>query len=60
MQNILPIFSRFTVAKDKQLKCIVNAEKYITDLLKDLKFSEAISGTIYKSLKPRVSKFGIL
>ena len=39
---------------------IVNVEKNITDLLKDLKNSEVISAIVYKSLKPRGSKFGIL
>ena len=39
---------------------IVNVEKHITDLLKDLKNSEVISETVYKSLKPRGSRFGIL
>ena len=63
MQNILPDSSKFTqvsVAEDKQLNFIVNVEKHITDLLKDLKNSEVIFETVYKSLKPRGSSFGIL
>ena len=39
---------------------IVNVEKHITDLLRDLKNSEVIFETIYKCLKPRSSRFGIL
>ena len=38
---------------------IVNVETHIADLLKDLKTSEVISATFYKSLKPRGSRFGI-
>ena len=34
--------------------------KNISDLLKDLKISEVISETVYESLKPSGSKFGIL
>ena len=63
MRNILPDSRKFNQAsatKDKQLNFIVNVEKHITDLLKDLKISEVISETIYKSLKPRVPKFAIL
>ena len=63
MRNILSDSSKFTqvsVAEDKQLNFIVNVEKHITDLLKDLKNSEVIFETVYKSLKPRDSRFGIL
>ena len=52
MRNILPDSRKFNQAsatKDKQLNFIVNVEKHITDLLKDLKISEVISETIYKS-----------
>ena len=59
MRNILSDSSEFTlvfVTKDKKLNFIVNVEKYITDLLKDLKNSEVISETVYRSLKPRGSK----
>ena len=63
MRNILSDYSKFTqvsVAEDKQLNFIVNVEKHITDLLKDLKNSEVTSETIHKSLKARGSRFGIL
>ena len=63
MRNILSDSSKFPqvfVAEEKQLNFIVNVEKDITDLLKDLKNSEVISVTVYKSLKPRGSGFGIL
>ena len=49
MRNILSDSSKFTqvsVAKDKQLNFIVNVEKHITDLLKDLKNSEVIFETV--------------
>ena len=42
------------------MNLIVNVEKHVTDLLKGLKISEVISETVYKSLKPRASRFGIL
>ena len=63
MRNILSHSSKFTqvsVTEDKQLNFIVNVEKRITDFLKDLKIAEVISETVYKNLKPRGSKFGIL
>ena len=63
MRNILSDSSKFTqvsVAEEKQLNFIVNVEKHITDLLKNLKNSEVIFETVYKSLKPRGSRFGIL
>ena len=63
MRNILFNSSKFTqvsVTKDKQLNVIVNVERHIADLLKNLKTSEVISETFYKSLEPRVSKFVIL
>ena len=63
MRNILSDsgkFTQVTVTEDKPLNFIVNVEKHIADLLKDLKISEVISETVYKSLKPRGSKFGIL
>ena len=62
MQNILPDSSKFTqesLTEDKQLNVIVKVEKHITDLLKDLKISEVISETVYKSLISRGSKFDI-
>ena len=52
-------FAQVPVAKDKQLNFIINVEKHIADR-KDLKNSEVISKTIYKSLKPRDPRFGIL
>ena len=36
-------FSQLFVAEEKQLNFIVNVEKHIADLLKDLKNSEVIS-----------------
>ena len=62
-RNILSDSSKFTqvsVADDKKLNFIVNVEKHITDLVKDLKKSEVICESVYKSLKPRGSRFGIL
>ena len=61
MRNILSDSNKFTqvsVSEDKQLNFIVNVEKHITDILKDLKNSEVIPEIIYKSLKPRSSRFG--
>ena len=63
MRNILADsgkFNQVSVAEDKQLHFIVNVEKHITDLLRDVKNSEVIFETIYKRLKPRDSRFGIL
>ena len=63
MRNILSDSSKFTkvsVDEDKQLNFIVNVEKHVTGLLKDLKNSEVISETVYKSLKPGSSRFRIL
>ena len=60
---MLSDFSNFTqvsVAQDKKSNFIVNVEKHITDLLKDLKNSENISEIIYKSLKPRGNRFEFL
>ena len=62
MRNILSDSSKFTqvsVAENKQLNFIVNVEKHITDLPKDLKNSKVISETVCKSFKPRGSRFGI-
>ena len=52
--------TQVSVAEGKQLNFIVNIEKHITNLLRDLKDSEVISETVYKSLKPKGSRFGIL
>ena len=51
MQNTSSGSSKFpqvSATDDKQLDFIVNDEKHITDLLKDLRKSEVISETIYK------------
>ena len=40
-------FSQLFVAEEKQLNFIVNVEKHIADLLKDLKNSEVISEIVY-------------
>ena len=53
-------FTQVSVAEDKQLNFIVNFEKHTAGLLKDLKNSEVISETVYKSLKPRGSSYGIV
>ena len=53
-------FRQLFVAEDKQWNFIVNVEKHIADLLKDLKNSEVISEIVYKSLEPRGCGFGIL
>ena len=50
MRNMLSDSSKFnqvSVAEDKQLNFIVNVEKYITDLLRDLNNSEIIFGFKY-------------
>ena len=62
MRNILFDYGKFThvsAAEDKQLNFIVNLEKHIIDLIKNLKNSEVISETVYRSFKPRGSTFGI-
>ena len=51
MRNIVSDSSKFTQAEDKELNFIANVEKHITDLLKNLKNSEVIFETVYKSLK---------
>ena len=63
MRNILSDsskFSEFFVTNEKHLNFLVNIEKQITDLLKQLNDSQIISDTEYKKLKPRGSRFGIL
>ena len=42
-------FAEVFETEDKHLKYIVNIEKNITDLLKDLKNTEVIYETFYKS-----------
>ena len=63
MRNILSNSSKFTqvsVAEDEQLNFIVNVEKHITDLLKDLENSEIISENVSEGFKQRRSRFGTL
>ena len=63
MYNILSDSKKFvksSVVDDKHLNFIIGIEKKLTDLLKELKASEAISETDYKKLKPRDSSFGVL
>ena len=63
MRNILSSSSKFSqvpVADNEQLNFIVNIEKHITNLLRELKKSEVISETVYKNLNPRGSRLGIL
>ena len=63
MYNILSDSKKFvksSVVDDKHLNFIIGIEKKLTDLLKELKASEAISETDYKKLKPRDSNFGVL
>ena len=63
MYNILSDFKKFlktSIVDDKHLNFIIGIEKKLTNLLKELKASEAISETNYKKLKPRGSSFGVL
>ena len=63
MYNILSDFKKFlktSIVDDKHLNFIIGIEKKLTNLLKELKASEAISETDYKKLKPRGSSFGVL
>ena len=63
IRNILSDCSKFSevfVTNEKHLNFLVNIEKQITDLLKQLNDSQVISDTEYKKLKPRGSRFGIL
>ena len=53
-------FVKSSGVDDKHLNFIIGIEKKLTDLLKELKASEAISETNYKKLKPRGSSFGVL
>ena len=58
MRNILSDSSKspqVSATEDKQLNFIVNVEKRITDLLKDLKISKVIFETVYKILFGLVS-----
>ena len=49
-----------SVVDDKHLNFIIGIEKKLTNLLKELKASEAISEIDYKKLKPRGSSSGVL
>ena len=63
MRNVLSDSSKFSeicITKEKHLNFLINIEKQITDLLKQLNHSQLISDTEYKKLKPRGSRFGIL
>ena len=63
MRNILSDSSKFSeisIAKEQNLNFLINIEKQITDLLKQLNDSQVISDTKYKKLIPRVSRFDIL
>ena len=53
-------FSEICIANEKHLNFLVNMEKQITDLLKQLNESQVILDTEYKKLKPTGSRFGIL
>ena len=52
--------SQTCLVDDKHVDFIIGIEKKLTNLLKSLKASEAISETNYKKLKPRGSGFGVL
>ena len=59
MQNILSDSSEFSeicITKEKHLNFLINTQKQITDLLKQLNDSQVISDTDYKNLKPRGSR----
>ena len=63
MYNILSDSKKIvksSLVDDKDLNFVIGIEKKLTDLLKELKVSEAISETDYKKLKPRGSSSGVL
>ena len=63
MSNILSDSSKFSeicIAKEQNLNFLINIEKQITDLLKQLNDSQEISDTKCKKLTPRGSRFDIL
>ena len=63
MYNILSDFKKFlktSIVDDKHLNFIIGIEKKLTNLLKELKATEAISEIDYKNFKPRGSNFGVL
>ena len=56
LRNILSDSSKFSeicITKEEHLNFLINIEKQITDLLKQLNNSQVISDTEYKKLKPR-------
>ena len=53
-------FLKSSEVDDKHLNFIIGIEKKLTNLLKQLKASEAISEIDCKKLKPRGSSFGVL
>ena len=63
MRNILSDSSKFSeicIAKEQNLNFLINIEKQITDLLKQLNDYQEISDTKCKKLIPRGSRFDIL
>ena len=63
MRNILSDSSKFSeicIAKEQNLNFLINIEKQITDLLKQLNDSQETSDTKCKKLIPRGSRFDIL
>ena len=60
MYKMLSDSKKSSVVDDKHLNYIIGIEKKLTDLLKESKASEAISGTNYKKFKSRGSSFGVL
>ena len=63
MRNILRDSSKFSeirITKENHLIFLINIEKQVTDLVKQLNDSQVISDTEYKKLKPRGSRFDIL
>ena len=63
MYNILSDSKQFvksSVVDAKHLNFIIGTEKKLTNLVKELKTSEANSEIDYKKFKPRASSFGVL
>ena len=52
--------SEICIANENYLNFLINIEKQITDLLKQLNDSQPISDTEHIKLQPRGSRFGIL
>ena len=53
-------FKNIPVPHDKDLNCIINSEKRVTELLKKLKNKNATSDETYNKLRPAGSKPGTL